>query len=1016
MNITKYAIENPIVTYTLTFFAIIGGIAAYLGLGRLENPEYTIKEVIISTQYPGATALEVEEEVTDTLETAIQQLKQLDKIWSESRPGLSIIHAQMKDKFDKNSLPQVWDELRKKINDTVPELPPSCLAPSINDDYGDVYGVYFALTGDGYTKKELYDYAKLLKKQLLLCKNVAKVNINGYTTEVIYLEFNRSKMTQLGITPQTIFNAINTQNEVGSGGSINYKGDYITINTTGSFDSIDAISNLLIRGTDAEKLTRVGDIVNIRRDYNEPALTIMEYNGKPSIGIGISTIPGTNVVVMGDAVDKKLEELQDQTPVGMNLFPIYFQSKIVKESVNGFVVNLVEAVVIVVILLLIFMGRHEGVIIGLILLVTILITFVGMSYFEVNLQRISLGALIIALGMLVDNAIVVCEGIVIKMQRGIEKTQAAVQTVDETKWPLLGATIIAIIAFSAISLSQDSSGEFMGSLFTVIALSLLISWLTAITLTPLLCVQLITKKDAADKDPHDNLFFKSYAKILKVCINHRYIVIILMLALLIVSGYCFKFIDQTFFPSSTSNIFLVDLWMKEGSHIDKTEKTAKAIAADLLKEEKVTETVTFVGSGGQRFTLTYAPESMTSAYAQIMIFTDKYESIDGLIPKVRTLISEKYPEVETKIKKMDIGPSAKSKIEARFIGPDSTVLHDLGNQAKEIFAKHAREEGTITFIHDDWRQPVESIEINIAEARARNAGITRPDINSAIAGTFTGQPIGFFREKDELLPIIVRSTKMERDNLRDLRDIMVWSSVHGKPVPLTQVADGASIKWQDSIIRRRNRQRCLTAQCEPANNISATVLFNSIQKEIEAIELPTGYKLDWGGEYEKSKDAREKLLGKFPLALAAMFTISLLLFKTLRHPIIIFLGLPLSIIGITWGLLAFNASFSFTALLGLLSLTGMLIKNEIVLLEQINLERDLGKEPFTAIIEASISRVRPVAMAAFTTVLGMMPLMFDPFFQSLSVTIMGGLTFATILTLIFVPTIYATLFRIKEKK
>ncbi len=1016
MNITKYAIKNPIVTYTLTLFALIGGIVTYLHLGRLEDPEFTIKEAVIATQYPGATALEVEEEVTDKLETAIQQLKQLDKIWSESRPGLSIIHAEMQDKYDKNTLPQVWDELRRKINDVSGDLPPGCGTPVINDDFGDVYGVYFTLTGEGYTLQDLYDYAKLLKKQLLLCENVAKVTINGYTTEVIYIEINRAKMTQIGITPTAIFNAINTQNQVGSGGNIEYHGDYITINTSGTFDSIEAIKNLLIRGTDAEKLTRVGDIVDIRREYYTPPQTLMEYNGQPALGIGISTIPGTNVVVMGDSVEKKLTELEAQTPLGMELFPIYFQSVVVKESVNGFVINLVEAIIIVVILLLIFMGRHEGLIIGLVLLVTILITFIGMSYFDVNLQRISLGALIIALGMLVDNAIVVAEGIVIKMQRGIEKKDAAVQTVDETKWPLLGATIIAIIAFSAISLSQDSTGEFLGSLFTVIALSLLISWITAITLTPLLCVQLITKSDATAKDPHDNFFFKLYAKLLRKCINHRYIVIVLMLALLIFSGYCFKYIDQSFFPASTRNIFLVDIWMKEGTHIEKTEEIANSLAAKLRQNKHISDTVTFIGAGGQRFTLTYAPESQTSVYAQIMVYTDDYRIIDSLIPEVRELVAENYPEAETNIKKMDIGPSAKSKIEARFIGSDATILHKLADKAKEVFARHARDNGTTTFIRDDWRQPVESIQIDIADARARNAGITRPDINSALAATFTGQSIGIFREGDELLPIIARAVEKERNEFGDLRDIMVWSSVHNQPVPLTQVVDNASLKWQDNIIRRRNRQRCLTAQCEPTNKISAINLFYSVRDEIEAIELPTGYRLEWGGEYESSTEAQEKLLSKFPLALGAMFTISLLLFKTLRHPIIIFLGLPLSIIGITWGLLVFNAPFSFTALLGFLSLTGMLIKNEIVLLDQINLERDLGKEPFNAIIEASISRVRPVAMAAFTTVLGMLPLIFDAFFQSLSVTIMGGLTFATVLTLIFVPVIYATLFRIHEKK
>ena len=1015
MNITKYAIDNPIVTYTLTLFAIIGGIFSYVNLGKLEDPEFTIKQAIVITQYPGASSLEVEEEVTDKLEIAIQQLKQLDKIWSESRPGLSIIHVEVQDKFDKESLPQVWDELRRKIYDIRKDLPAGCKEPVVNDDFGDVYGVYFALTGEGYTMRELYDHAKLLRKELLLCENVAKIKINGYTTETLYIETSRTKMAQLGISPTAIFQAINDQNLVGNGGKMQYHDNYITINTSGAFDSIESINNLLIRGTNAEKLVRIGDIVTIKRDYYDPPSSIMEFNGKPALGIGISTTPGTNVVVMGESVEKKLAELEEQTPLGMKLTPIYFQSQIVTESINGFVINLIEAIFIVILLLFIFMGRHEGIIIGIALLITILLTIIGMQYLEVNLQRVSLGALIIALGMLVDNAIVVAEGIVIKMQRGTDKRIAAEQTVNETKWPLLGATFIAIIAFSAISLSKDATGEFLASLFAVIALSLLISWIIAITLTPLLCVQLITKNDATSKDPHDNFFFKQYARLLRFSIHHRYIVILTMLVLLIVSVRCFTYVGKSFFPTSTRNMFLIDIWMKEGTHIQTTNAKAHEIEEKIRKIEHVTDIAQLTGEGALRFTLTYSPETINSAYAQLMVYTDNYENIDKVEPEINKMLKHDYPELQTNMKKMELGPSNSAKIEVRFIGPDPIVLHKLADKAKNIFSEYNIKEGIAHFIRDDWRQPVEDLEIKIADVRARNAGISRPDINQAIANNYSGTPIGIFRENDENLPIIARPPIPERNDMSDITDILIWSSIHGKPVPLTQVIDNISIVWKDNIIRRRNRQRCITAQCEPTG-ISGIDFYNKIKKDIEAIKLPVGYNMEWGGEPESSQRSQHKLMKKFPISLLIMFVISLILFRTLRHPIIIFLGLPLSIIGVTWGLLAFDSPFSFTALLGFLSLTGMLIKNEIVLLDQINIERNLGKEPFTAIIEASISRVRPVCMAAFTTVLGMLPLIFDPFFKSLAVTIMGGLTFATVLTLIFVPVVYATLFKIKDRK
>ena len=1014
MNITKYAIDNPIVTYTLTLLAVIGGVFSYINLGKLEDPEFTIKEAVVVTQYPGSSALEVEEEVTDKLEIAIQQLKQLDKIWSESRPGLSIIHVEVKDKFDKESLPQVWDELRRKIYDIRSDLPAGCKEPVVNDDFGDVYGVYFALTGENYTMRELYNYAKLLRKELLLCQNVAKVKINGYTTETLYIETSRTKMAQLGINPNAIFQAINDQNLVGNGGKVEYKDEYITINTTGAFDTINSINNLLIRGTNAEKLVRLGDIVNIKRDYYDPASSIMEFNGKPALGIGISTTPGTNVVIMGKSVENKLKELEDQTPLGMKLKPIYFQSQIVTESINGFVINLIEALIIVILLLFVFMGRHEGIIIGAALLITILITFIGMEYFEVTMQRVSLGALIIALGMLVDNAIVVAEGIVVKMQRGVEKRLAAEQTVSETKWPLLGATIIAIIAFSSISLSKDSTGEFLTSLFTVIALSLFISWVIAITFTPLLCIQFITKNDASNKDPHDNFFFRQYARLLRCCIHHRYIIIIAMVLLLVVSVRCFSYVDKSFFPSSTRNMFLIDLWMKEGSHIHTTNAKAHEIEEKIRKLKHVTDIAQMTGEGALRFTLTYNPETTTSSYAQLLVYTDTYENIDKISPQISKMLEHDYPDIQNNIKKLELGPSTSAKIEVRFIGPDTTILHQLADQAKKVFSDYNIKEGIAHFIRDDWRQPVKSFEIDIADVRARNAGISRPDINKSISNNYSGTPIGVFREEDELLPIIARPPLEERDNISDLADILIWSSIHGKPVPLTQVVDNISIVWKDNIIRRRNRQRCITAQCEPTG-ISGIDFYNRVKKDINAIKLPVGYSKEWGGELESSQRSQRKLLMKFPLVLLIMFVILLLLFRTLRHPIIVFLGLPLSVIGVTWGLLIFDSPFSFTALLGFLSLTGMLIKNEIVLLDQINIERNLGKEPFTAIIEASISRVRPVCMAAFTTVLGMLPLVFDPFFKSLAVTIMGGLTFATVLTLIFVPVIYATFFRIRDK-
>lgn len=1016
MNITKFTLENKTVALAITIMLILAGVQSYFRLGRLEDPAFTIKQAVVVTQYPGASAAEVEEEVTNRLEQAVQQMKQLDKVWSISRPGLSTIYVEMQDLYDKHTLPQVWDELRRKMNDVRSSLPPGCGVPLVNDDFGDVYGVFFALHGEGYTMRELYEHAKLLRRELLLCQNVAKIDIWGYNPEVIYLEMSRARISQLGISPEQIFSAIDQENLVGDGGNIEYEGDNLRLKTSGTFRSIEEIGNLLIRGGDGRNPVRLRDILTLRRGYYEPAQALLSYNGRPAIGIGISTVPDTNVVIMGEAVQKRLHELEVMTPAGMQLGIISYESDTVKQEVSGFISNLAQAVAIVVFLLLIFMGRHEGVIIGVVLLLTILATFIVMDYYAVTLHRISLGALIIALGMLVDNAIVVAEGIVVKMQRGSSSDLAAVETVEETKWPLLGATIIAVLAFAAISLSKDATGEFLGSLFTVIATSLLISWVLAITITPLLCKMFITRNEAIAKDPHDNRFFRAYAALLRFCLRHRWPVMAGALAVFVVSLYCFRFVSKEFFPASSRPQFMIDCWLREGTHINRTEEVLQQIAQRLRQDKRINEVVTFTGRGALRFILTYNTEMPNSSYGQLLVGVHDPEEFAKVIAASEHYLRESYPDVQFNVKRFALGPSAGAKIEARFLGPDPAILRRLAEEAKTIMLAVQDGQGTVRFIRDDWRQPVQSFNLKIAESRARNSGISRPQINQALTATFQGVTVGVYRENDELLPIIARPPQSQRAGLNEAHNIMIYSPVSQRAVPITQVTDSLTIDWEDQNIRRRNRQRCITAQCDPVSGVTPDDLLAVLMPKIKAIELPEGYSLEWGGDYENSTRAQTKLLRNVPLAFGLMFIITLLLFGTLRHPVIIFLGLPLAVIGVTWGLLVSGRPFGFMALLGFLSLSGMLIKNEIVLLDQINLELKAGKQAFNAIVEASISRVRPVSMAAFTTVLGMIPLLFDVFFGPMAVTIMGGLTFATVLTLVVTPVLYATFYRVHPPK
>lgn len=1012
MSIAEITIQKKTFFLFLTICLIGIGIISYQKLGRLENPEYTIKTAVVVTQYPGATPLEVEQEVTDPMERAIQQLGQLDEIQSFSRDGLSFIFVDIKDNFNKDDLPQIWDELRRKVQAGQADLPPGAGPSIVNDDFGDVYGVFYAFYGDGYSYKELEDYADLLKKELLLVENVAKIELYGVQTETVFIEMSRAKISQLGITPDQIVNTFQSQNLVVDEGKIKVGEEYISVNTTGIFRTVEEIGDMLIRSGSSDKMIHLKDIAHIYRGYYEPARTKLRFNGKPAVGLGISTIKGGNVVTMGQAVAKRLAELEPERPIGIERGTIAYQSGTVEKAVNGFVMNLAEAVGIVVIVLLIFMGLRVGLLIGAILLITILSTFVFMNYIGVTLQNISLGALIIALGMLVDNAIVVAEGILIKIQTGRDRLEAAVSTVKETMWPLLGATIIAIMAFVAIAVSDDRTGEFLISLFQVIGSSLMLSWIFAITLTPMFCHMVLRpKKGGAVDDPYAGFMYVAYRGMLSQMIRFRWFTIAAIVACFITAIYGFGFVKQSFFPESTRPQVMVNMWMKEGVHIDNTEQAVIKAEKGLAKLEHVEEVISFIGEGALRFILTYDVEQNNPAYAQIILSVDDYKAIDGLIPQIQKYYYENIPEAQISIKKFRLGPGDKAKIEARFSGKDPQVLRELAEKAQEVM----RADPYSDFVRNDWRQKVKTIDVKLAEAQAKSAGITRSMVNDAIKSSFSGVATGQFREGNDLIPIVFRAPESERENVDSLMDVQVFSSLHGKYVPIQQVVESIETGYADSVIRRENRERTITVMCDPREG-TANALFKRIRGSVESIELPEGYKLEWGGEYESSGDSRKKLMSNVPGAFFVMVLIMVLLFNRMKQPIIIVLLLPLALVGVSAGLLIMDKPFGFMSMLGFLSLSGMLIKNAIVLLDQIDIELRGGKENLNAVVDASVSRIRPVAMAALTTILGMAPLVADAFFASMAVTIMFGLAFATVLTLFFVPVMYTVLYKVKWRK
>ena len=1016
MNIAELSIRYKTVTLVMTVLIIGGGILSYQRLGRLEDPEFTIKEAQVFTRYPGATAMEVAAEVTDEIETAVQQLGQLKLVTSISEPGLSTVRVEMKDKYDKNTLPQVWDELRRKVNDAQSKLPPGTSPSIVYDDFGDVYGVFYAVYGDGYSYAELKEYAKLLRRELLLCDDVGKIALYGDQPEVVYVEISRARLAQLGVSPQVIYASLSGQNLVAPSGKVEVGNQYIRIQPTGEFTSVEDIGDLLILQNDATATKLyLKDVAEIRRGYVDPPRTVVRFNGRRAIGLGVSTVIGGNVVAMGRSVSRRLRELQGETPLGIEVGVIAHQAEAVTAAVDSFVISLIEALAIVIGVLMIAMGLRSGLLIGLILLLTVLATFIVMDMQGVMLERISLGALIIALGMLVDNAIVVVEGILVNIQRGMGRIQAASNIVAQTVWPLFGATVVAILAFAAIGLSQDSTGEYCRSLFQVILFSLLLSWVLAVTVTPLLCVMFLGAQDSdGESDPYGGVLFRAYRFLLTRCLKMRWTTVGVSVLLLVLSIYGFGFVKQSFFPPSTRPQFMVHYWLPQGTHITRTEADLKRIEAHLSTLDAVSDVSSFVGQGALRFLLTYASEESNSAYGMLLVSVHDWRNIDELRSEIQSYLDENFPDALAFSRKFILGPGDPQKIHARFRGPDPDVLRRLAAEARRIMLA----EPNATDVLDDWRQRAPLIRPVIAEAQARNAGITRADVARSLQSAFEGARIGTYRDEDELLPIVARSPEIERKDVDNLKNVQIWSPVAGKAIPIGQVVIGFESKSENSIVRRRNRLPCLTVKCDPKVGGAKPVLDllrPKIEERYEAIIEQgnlTGYSLEWGGESEDSGDAQAALAGKLPSIGLLMVLVVIFLFNSVRLPTIIFLTVPLAVIGVTAGLLITGQPFGFMALLGFLSLAGMLIKNAIVLIDEINLQIAGGKNAWEAVIDSGVSRVRPVSMAALTTVLGMIPLLADAFFLALAVTVMFGLAFATVLTLIVVPVLYVCFFRI----
>ena len=1008
MNIARFSIDRPLYSWLTMLVLLFGGIIGFIGLGRLEDPAFTIKQAVIVTHYPGATAEQVALEVSEPLESELQKMEEVDKITSVNRPGVSEIEVEIAPTYDGEELPEVWTKMRARIRDAARGLPSGVSQPFVNDSFGDVFGIYYAVTAPGFSDAEIHQLSTFLRRELLTVDGVADVNVAGLPEEAIFVEPDLSLSANQNIPFETIAEAIANADSVTESGSLSTGPARTRILVPQGSDSVSELAGLTLGAGGA--VVNLVDMASVSRGRVTDPDLIIRFDGQEAFTLGVAGLATENIVEVGQRVDAKLAELDAAIPYGVELHTIYQQHVVVDEASNAFLLNLAMSVAIVVVVLAVFMGWRAAIVVGTTLLLTVVGTLMFMWLFSIEMERISLGALIIAMGMLVDNAIVVAEGMQIAMMRGMTSRQAADNAVRKTQIPLLGATVIGIMAFAGIGLSPDATGEFLFSLFAVIAISLLLSWVLALIVTPLLGHYVFKQGDGDEDDAYSGLLFRLYGWSLHLALKLRWLVVVGLAGVTVVCFAAFSMIEEQFFPDSNTPLFFVHYKLPQGTRIETTSQHLAVIEDWLSEREDVVSTTSFVGQGATRFLLTYAAESTNPSYGHMIIRTETIDDIPSLQSDLEAFAHTRFPEAETRTRRLVFGPGGSDPIEVRFSGQDPKVLRDLAAEAQ---ARMAAASDNLIELRTDWREPEIMLRPIYANERAQTAGVAREDLAGVLQFSTDGFTTGVLRERDRQIPIILRRPK---DGDFNLMDQIVVSPNSGEVVPIEQMVDGFEYEVQNTLIHRRARLLTITVAADIPPGMTAAAVRSEVVETIDSMPLPPGYRMEWGGEYESSSDANESLGRQLPISLLIMVLTSILLFNALRQPIIIWLLVPMSVNGVVVGLLGTGLPFTFTALLGLLSLSGMLIKNGIVLVEEIDLVRAEGYPLREAIERASVSRLRPVMLAAITTILGMLPLLTDAFFRSMAVTIMGGLAFATVLTLVAAPVFYLIFFSREEKR
>ena len=1023
-NLSRWALEHQPLTRFLLVALLLGGIFAYSKLGQDEDPPFTFRAMVVQAFWPGATAEQMSRQVTDKIEKALQEVPYAWKIRSYSKPGETLVTFQLADTSPAKETQQLWYTVRKKVGDIAPTLPQGVRGPYFNDDFGDVYGSIYALSADGFTYRQLNDYADSIRQQLLRVPNVAKVELLGDQDEKIYIEFQQAKLSQMGLDINSIATQIGQQNNIGPSGVLVTPSDNVQIRLSGQFSDLRDLENLTLRGPGGTTNIRLGDIATVKHGYIDPPHAKMRFNGKEVIGLGISMTKGGDIIQLGKDLRATVDKIRAKLPVGIEMEQVQNQPKSVQSSVGEFVHVLIEAVVIVLAVSFLSLGLHTkprlridvwpGLVVGLTIPLVLAVTFLFMNIFDIGLHKISLGALIIALGLLVDDAIIAVEMMVRKLEEGFSKMEAATFAYSSTAMPMLTGTLITATGFLPVGLARSTVGEYTFGIFAVTALALVLSWFAAVVFVPYLGFLLLrTQSHVGDGGHHelfDTPFYTRFRGWVNWCVEYRKTVIAITLVAFGLGVFGFKYVEKQFFPDSSRPELMVELWLPEGSSFNQTEAEAKRFEALMRKEQNVESVTLFIGSGAPRFYLPLDQILPQTNVAQAIVMPTSLETREGVRQRLIGLLKSQFPHLRGRVKLLPNGPPVPYPVQFRVMGPDIGGVRKIADQVKAIMSANPNTVG----VNDNWNENVKVLRLDIDQDKARALGVSTGSISQVTQTVLSGAPIAQYRDGDKLLDIVMRPQEDERNTLDALQRVQV-PTASGRTVPLTQVAR-VGFTWEPGVIWRENRDYGITVQSDVVDGVqgpTVTAQINPLLDKIRA-DLPPDYQIKIAGAEEESANAGASIAAQMPLCIFIIFLLLMLQLHSFSRSVMVFLTGPLGLIGAAATLLLLRAPMGFVAQLGITALIGMIIRNSVILVDQIEQDVAAGVPTWTAIVEAAVRRFRPIILTAAAAVLAMIPLSRSVFWGPMAAAIMGGLIIATVLTLLFLPALYAAWFRVKR--